>query len=248
VLAALTSTDPAADAAQRARYPQPVASSEDPHAISVRTRAALNVANMQDEARFSEAMRAAARARGFHSLVSVPLLQEDEPLGAITITRRELGGFAADEIALLQTFADQAVIAIENTRLLGELRARTGELTRSVEELTALGEVSRALSSTLQLAGANACSIFEYDEVREAFHLRATNNLDDEVVALARQTPTRRGEGVQGRVVVTRAPVQVRTSQWRTPITAPFATSFCGRGPARCSPFRCCASSSSSEA
>jgi signal transduction histidine kinase len=223
VLAALTSTDPAADAAQRARYPQPVESSEDPHAISVRTRAALNIANMQDEARFSEAMRAAARARGFHSLVSVPLLREDEPLGAITITRRELGGFAADEIALLQTFADQAVIAIENTRLLGELRARTGELTRSVDELTALGEVSRALSSTLdldrvlqtivtrasQLAGANACSVFEYDEVSEVFHLRATNNLDDEVVALARQTPTRRGEGVQGRLVVTRAPVQV---------------------------------------
>jgi signal transduction histidine kinase len=92
-----------------------------------------------------------------------------------------------------------------------------------VEELTALGDVSRALSSTLdldavlqtivtrasQLAGTDACSVFEYDEATEAFQLRATNNLDAEVVALARQTPTRKGEGVQGRMVVTRQPVQV---------------------------------------
>jgi signal transduction histidine kinase len=92
-----------------------------------------------------------------------------------------------------------------------------------VEELTALGDVSRALSSTLdldavlqtivtrasQLAGTDACSVFEYNEATEAFQLRATNNLDAEVVALARQTPTRKGEGVQGRMVVTRQPVQV---------------------------------------
>src|SRR5262249_61147518 len=99
----------------------------------------------------------------------------------------------------------------------------TAELTRSVNELTALGEVSRALSSTLdldsvlqtivtrasQLAGTDACSVFEYDEASETFHLRATNNLDEEVVTLARQMPTRKGEGVQGRMAVTREPVQV---------------------------------------
>jgi signal transduction histidine kinase len=126
-------------------------------------------------------------------------------------------------VELLKTFADQAVIAIENVRLFKELQARTSELTRSVDELRALAEVSRALSSTLdldailqtivtrasQLAGTDACSVFEYDEAAEAFHLRATNNLDEEVVLLARQTPIRKGEGVQGRMAVTHQPVQV---------------------------------------
>src|SRR4029450_2557064 len=84
-------------------------------------------------------------------------------------------------------------------------------------------DVSRALSSTLdldailetivtranQLAGTDACSVFEYDEATGAFHLRAPNTLDEEVVALARQTPVRKGEGVQGRMAITRRPVQV---------------------------------------
>ena len=92
-----------------------------------------------------------------------------------------------------------------------------------MEQLTALGEVGRVLSSTLdldavlqtivtrasQLAGTDACSVFEYDEATETFHLRATNNLDEEVVALARRMPTRKGEGVQGRMAVTRQPVQI---------------------------------------
>src|SRR5262249_31755981 len=92
-----------------------------------------------------------------------------------------------------------------------------------VEQLTALGDVGRALSSTLdldtvlqtivtrasQLAGTDACSVFEYEEATEAFHLRATHNLDEEVVALSRRTPIRKGEGIQGRMAVTRQPVQI---------------------------------------
>src|SRR5262249_637665 len=65
------------------------------------------------------------------------------------------------------------------------------------------------VSRASQLAGTDACSVFEYDDATEAFHLRATNNLDEEVVALARQTPTRKGEGVQGRMAVTLQPAQV---------------------------------------
>jgi signal transduction histidine kinase len=141
----------------------------------------------------------------------------------IGVSRREAEPFPAQHIALLQTFADQAVIAIENVRLFRELRARTAELTRSVGQLTALGDVGRALSSTLdldavlqtivtrasQLAGGDTCSVYEYDEATDAFHLRATHNLDEEVVALARRTPTRKGEGIQGRMAVTRQPVQI---------------------------------------
>src|SRR5262249_33876618 len=71
---------------------------------------------------------------------SVPMLTHGKPIGAIAAARREVRPFSNQQIALLRTFANQAVIAIENVRLFTELRERTAELTRSVEQLTALGE------------------------------------------------------------------------------------------------------------
>src|SRR5262249_61864766 len=69
----------------------------------------------------------------------------------IFIYRHEVRPFTDSQVSLMETFADQAAIAIENARLLTELQARTQELTRSVGQLTALGEVGRAVSSTLDL-------------------------------------------------------------------------------------------------
>jgi signal transduction histidine kinase len=154
--------------------------------------------------------------------VVVPLLRHGEAIGAIAVTRREPGGFSDDEIALLQTFADQTVIAIENARLLRELQTRTGELTQSVEKLTALGAVSQVLSSTLDLdtvlttivnqavhlSGADGGQIFEYDEVAEEFQPRASNEVED-VVAATQHTRLRKGEGAVGRMAVTREAVQI---------------------------------------
>jgi two-component system, NtrC family, sensor kinase len=85
------------------------------------------------------------------SVLAVPMMRNGEPIGTISVGRRDPSPFTDTQIALLQTFADQAVIAIENVRLFRELEARTHELTRSVAELRALGEVSRAISSTLDL-------------------------------------------------------------------------------------------------
>src|SRR5262249_12953130 len=135
-------------------------------------------------------------------------LREGAPIGVIVVGRAKAGSFSDSEVELLKTFADQAVIAVENVRLFKELQARTGELTRSVGELRALGEVSQALSSTLDvdvvlntivtrandLIGADGCTIFEYDEGTEQFHLRATRNLEPGLVELARGTPLRRGD------------------------------------------------------
>ncbi len=90
-------------------------------------------------------------ALGTQSQVTIPMLRSGEPIGAMTIGWSEPGAFTEQQIRLLETFADQAVIAIENVRLFKELEARTHDLTRSVGELRALGEVGQAISSTLDL-------------------------------------------------------------------------------------------------
>jgi signal transduction histidine kinase len=155
------------------------------------------------------------------------MLRADEILGVIIIYRHEVRPFTDSHIALMETFADQAAIAIENARLLGELQARTQELTRSVDELTALGDVGRAISSTLdlqtvlqtivlranELAGTAGCTIWEYDETREEFRRRASDYPDEADTAalqgVDRVTTIRKGVGVTTQVFEQRQPVQV---------------------------------------
>src|SRR4029077_18187457 len=141
----------------------------------------------------------------------------------IMIRRTEVRPFTDKQIKLLETFASQAVIAIENVRLFQELEARTRELARSVGELKALGEVGQAVSSTLdlqivlstivghavQLSGTDSGVIYEYDEDKQEFHLRASHRMEEELVEAIRAAPIRHGEGATGRATTTRAPVQV---------------------------------------
>jgi signal transduction histidine kinase len=126
-------------------------------------------------------------------------------------------------VALLQTFADQAVIAIANVRLFKELDARTRDLSRSVAELRALSEVGQAISSTLdlqavlstivaratELSGTDAGVVYEYDEQREVFLPRATEHLEAEVVGTMLATPVRKGEGATGRLAEVHEPIQL---------------------------------------
>ena len=104
------------------------------------------------------------------------------------------------------------MIAIENVRLFKELDERTNELTRSVGELQALGEVGQVVSSTLdletvltrivshavQLSGTDGGAIYEYDEPSEEFHLRATDHMEEELINALRANPPRLGDGVVG--------------------------------------------------
>jgi PAS domain S-box-containing protein len=160
---------------------------------------------------------------GHHTCLATPLLREGMPLGAIFLSRMEVSPFSEKQIELLRTFADQAVIAIENVRLFTELEVRTVELTRSVGELKALGEVGQAVSSTLdldavlrtivsratQLAGVDGGSIYEYDPDREEFHVRATERLPNDLVDTMRATPIRKGEGLLGRMAISGEPVEI---------------------------------------
>jgi signal transduction histidine kinase len=146
-LAALTSLDHTADAAVRVAFPQSLRS-VGAHPRAIADRAPLNVADAHTDARLANGERTFAGIRRFRSWVVVPMLRDDTTIGSIGVTRREAGGFAADEIALLQTFADQAVIAIENARLFTELQASNNDLTRSLEQQTATSEILRVISTS----------------------------------------------------------------------------------------------------
>ena len=160
---------------------------------------------------------------GTRTMLITPLPREGGAIGCIAVRRTEVRPFTDKQIKLLKTFADQAVIAIENVRLFQELEARTQELARSVGELKALGEVGQAVSSTLdlqtvlstivghavQLSATDGGVIYEYDEAAENFLLRASYRMEEGLVETLRAAPIRLGEGATGRAATIRAPVQV---------------------------------------
>ncbi|MDQ6917136.1 MAG: GAF domain-containing protein [Pseudomonadota bacterium] len=220
-IAALAIVSPDGADAVRDMYPRPP-TRDHASGRAVSTRSVVAIPDVLEDPEY--AVRTYALAGGFRSVLSVPLMREERPIGAIVVGRPEPGPFSEKQIALLQTFADQAVIAIENVRLFTELDARTQQLTRSVGELKALGEVGEAVSSTLdletvlrtivsratKLSGMDGGSVYEYDEDREEFVLRAADNLPDQLIEALRHAPLRKGEGALGQMAVTREPVQVR--------------------------------------
>jgi signal transduction histidine kinase len=156
--------------------------------------------------------------------LAVPILKGDDLLGVVTIYHVErVNPFTDKQIALVETFADQAAIAIDNVRLLDELRHRTTELGRSVSELQALGEVSQAVNSTLDLetvlstivakavdlSGTEAGAIYGYDEQSREFHLRATYGMDQELIEALTQRHIDLDDPTIAEVFAQREPTQV---------------------------------------
>jgi GAF domain-containing protein/HAMP domain-containing protein len=166
---------------------------------------------------------AMASRLGHRTILAVPLMRGEEAIGALTIRRLEVRPFSDKQVSLLQTFADQAVIAIQNVRLFEEVQARTRELARSLDELKALSEVGQAISSTLDLTAVldailmHACrladsgggAIYVFDEARGTFELEAAYNMSQQFIEAVRQHPIRLGESLIGQCAERREAVQV---------------------------------------
>ena len=99
------------------------------------------------------------RDRGIRTVLVAPLLRENQPIGAIVIRRMEVRPFTDKQIALLKTFADQAVIAIENVRLFQELNHKTVELETSNSELRESLDQQTATSEILQVIASSPTDI-----------------------------------------------------------------------------------------
>ena len=197
-------------------------------AQAILDRAIVHVRDFESDDGVAQATasRTMAQAVGHRSLLAVPMLRDGRPIGAIAVGRPQLNGaarpFSDRDIDLLRTFADQAVIAIENTRLFEEVQARTRELSESLEYQTATSEVLNVISRSptdiqpvLDAVGQNAARLCDADNAviyrLERDHLRqvasygqlATTSHPPEGNRIDRQT-------VSGRAAFERQTVHIR--------------------------------------
>ncbi|WP_164939986.1 GAF domain-containing sensor histidine kinase [Bradyrhizobium zhanjiangense] len=135
-LAAFTTDNEAGNADLLSSFPTPLSASGI-HSRVARSGQYAFRSDMQSEPDLTEAMKELARTRGYRSILVVPMLRDGVAIGTIAVTRPEPGHFPDKAINLLKTFADQAVIAVENTRLFNEVQDRTQDLAKSLDDLRA---------------------------------------------------------------------------------------------------------------
>ncbi len=172
-------------------------------------------------------MHEAARIGNQRTMLGVPLLRDGVPIGVIGLLRTSVKPFTEKQIELVTTFADQAVIAIENTRLLNELRQRTADLTESLEQQTATSEVLKVISrsafdlqpvfdamaeNAVKLCEAERAFIFRFDG--KLLRAVATYNVGPELREFADRNPIAPGRhSISARAALERRTVQVADVQ-----------------------------------
>ena len=189
-------------------------------ARAILTRAVTHVPDVRDDVEYSSALV----ETGSRAVLSVPMLRDGTPIGTITVTRLEPGPFTDDKIELLKTFADQAVIAIENVRLFEELEARNRDLTEALDQQTATSEILRVISrsqtdvqpvfdtivsSAVRLCDGLFSALYKFDD--ELIHFVAHHNYTPEALEAAHRVfpapPTR--ALFTGRTILERAVVHI---------------------------------------
>jgi signal transduction histidine kinase len=186
------------------------------------TRAVVHIPDVRDDPEYSQ--QRLARRHGWQSVLGVPMLREGNPIGMIMVVREQAGRFSETQIKLLKTFADQAVIAIENARLLEAEQIRSSELQEALAHQTATTEVLNVISrsptklapvfeaivaSAANLCGASASNIQLYDG--RDLDVVATHNYTSETISLFRQmypmAPSR--SQAAGRVILSGGIIQI---------------------------------------
>ena len=177
--------------------------SDDPGSLVGRVTLAMRPVHIPDVLADPEYTWRDAQAAGrYRTMLGVPIVASAGVVGVISVQRDEVRPFSTREIEVVSAFAAQGAIAIENVRLFGEAERRAAQLARSVAELQALGDISQAVSSSLdvievlntivtdavRLSGAEGGSIFEYDAKTELFHVRTAYGTSDELVEALRRT------------------------------------------------------------
>ena len=195
------------------------------------SRKPLQIADLREDQTYLDGhplTLAAVHIAGIHTLAIVPMLKEDEFVGAISIYRKEIRPFSDKQIELVQNFASQAVIAIENTRLFNELRQRTDDLTESLEQQTATSEVLKEVISSsasdlqavfdtiaenaVRLCEAKRAFIFRFDG--EVLHSVASYNVGPELREFVHRNPIAPGRhSISARAALERRTVHVTDIQ-----------------------------------
>ncbi len=202
-----------------AKYPMP------PNHGHLSGRAVLTGAAIQspDILSDSEYRSVEAKEAGFRSLLGVPLLRDGQAIGSIVIFRTEVGPFTDKQLELIQTFADQAVIAIENARLFNEVQAKTRDLEEALQQQTASADVLKVIGrsafdleqvfetvveSSVRLCEAERAIIFRFDG--ESLRVAHVFNAPHELGLWLEQNPIRPGrQSVAARAALERRTIQI---------------------------------------
>jgi signal transduction histidine kinase len=221
-LKAFTPTTPAADEVLRATFPLPISDF-----LPFQMARAGEATQVADTETLSNEILDIARARGFRSIMFAPMMSDGVSIGSIAVTRAQPGTFADHHVQLLQTFADQAVIAIENVRLFEQVQAKTRDLSESLAQQTATADVLKVISrsafdlksvlttlteSAQSLCGASLGIICLRDG--EVMRLRAESGCTQAFIDFMEANPIRRGRAtITGRVFMDGKPVHVADVQ-----------------------------------
>ena len=188
------------------------------------TREPFYIRDVRQEENVPELSRKMIEAIDARSQVTIPMLRAGEPIGAMTLGWAEPHAFDDQQVDLMRTFASQAVIAIENVRLFKELDVRNHDLTETLEQQTATGEILRVISASqtdvqpvfeaiaensLRLCEAAFSTVFRFDG--QMIHLEALRNISPEGAAAIRAAfpmPLSRA-GASARAIMTRSIVHI---------------------------------------